>query len=422
MQKKALIAVKAALTFVIVIGLFLVIHQKFVKDKTQGIRFSNVIDRFLESATDAGPIGWIRGWFEVNPSNIAVSKQEELTSYKLQILSKSLNNYFQSLLADTQDLISTSSISDILHESDGHNADTVKIKSLLKKYLKNNLDIAEVSLYSSKGEKLTSVKYRSVKNYLISKKLIDRLHRQDNVLVKNGANKQLVLISAIRNNKTLMGVVTQTLNPVFFTKILDFLNINDNLFYIKNPDNELVIDNYSAYAYLNESKMSFPYLFYRKLTKSRESMLSLNIDNVNYAIGVIIDENNLLGNMLAFLFFIAVIYIGIFFVSIMWKNSDQIKKKIGLGHSLAQNPIAKEKNKDKIALHDEIEAEIKRIKTETRLLKEPKKEQLNGTPRHAYASRIREKKPSPLKQNTNISKDANDDDGLEISADQFIQR
>jgi hypothetical protein len=140
------------------------------------------------------------------------------------------------------------------------------------------------------------------------------------------------MISAIKNNDNKIGYISQTLNPVFFTKILDFLNIKENLFYIRNADSDIVLDNYASYQFINNRKSSFSYMLYDKLTSSKEENLTISIDNVDYSLGVIVENNNAAGAAFSFLGLMLIVYLAIVLANVIWSNSatllDDIKVKI----------------------------------------------------------------------------------------------
>ena len=60
---------------------------------------------FRTGLVSKGPLNFIRKWYTVDPSNLQISEKERLTMYQLNILSKSVKNYFRSLLHNTEDLI-----------------------------------------------------------------------------------------------------------------------------------------------------------------------------------------------------------------------------------------------------------------------------------------------------------------------------
>ncbi len=321
--------IKMTLVVLVTCGLLLFFGQKRFENNVYGKYVPGVLGNFIHNVFDLPPFSTLRSWFRIDPSHIEINTEEKMTSYKLELLGKSLNNYFKNLLQETDKLVSHHRISELLKDGVFH-VDKVQIKNQFKGYIKNNLDILEVSLYNVNGEKLTSVKYRSVPEYLISEKIIIKLKNEDNIFIKNPANQNLILISAIRdqsqaNKSKVIGLVSQTINPIFFSKILDFLSINDELFYIKSPDDEYIVDNYSSYQFIQNKSSSIPYLIYQKLSRSKESKLKLNVDKVNFSIGVIIRENNTAGNIAAFIAFILLLYLGFAIIQLIWKQIDSIK-------------------------------------------------------------------------------------------------
>jgi len=186
--------------------------------------------------------------------------------------------------------------------------------------MKNNSDIMEVSLWNIQGDRISSVKYRNISTYLVNRNIFSMLRDKSNILLKSSESKYLILISAVKKEGLITGYISQTLNPVFFTKILDFLNINDNLFYIKNTDNELVLDNYPAYQFIN-NEQSYSYLFYRKLTRAREENLAIAIDKVSYSLGVIIEENNAAGQLISLTSLTIIIILSLLLTNFIWNNT-----------------------------------------------------------------------------------------------------
>lgn len=324
----AKVALRVALTIVLVFGLYLFLSQKIFLDNLFGQQTFRVFQNFVSEITTHGPFAIVRHWFQTDPSRLPLSQEEELTRYQLRILGRSLDNYFKSILTSTDTLIQKESLIPLFEM--GRSADPSQdVRGALREYLQGNLDLMEISLYNPQGAKLHSVRYRTAGDYLLSPKVIEQLRIKDNILLKHSASPNLVLVSAVKKEGQLIGLVSQTLNPVFFTKILDFLNINQRLFYIKNNDQELVVDNYGAYQHLTQRLNSFSYQFYRKLTTSRESNMILKIDNVDYAIGVIIEENNMAGNILSLLALTLVVYLGIFLMSLIWRHSAAIRSWAG---------------------------------------------------------------------------------------------
>ena len=319
--------IKIGLVVLMTCGLFLFFGQKKFQNNVYGEYIPNVMGDFIHNVFDLPPFSVVRSWFRVDPSHIEINTEEKIISYKLELLGKSLNNYFKNLLKETDKLVSHYHVYELLQDG-SYLLDRVQIKSRFKNYIKGNLDILEVTLYNLDGEKLSSVKYRSVPEYLISQKIINKLKTEDNIFIKNPANQNLILISLVRDqnkNGKVIGFVSQTINPIFFTKILDFLSINDELFYIKSPDDEYIVDNYSAYQFIQNKKSSFSHRIYQKLSQSKESSLKLNVDKVHFSIGVIVRENNTVGNTAAFLCFLFLLYLGFSIVQLIWKQIEAIK-------------------------------------------------------------------------------------------------
>lgn len=332
--------IKVIIVILITSSLLLFFNQKKFEN-LYGEYLPEVMSNFIDKVFHISAFSVIRSWFEVDPSNIKVNTQEKMTTYKLELLGKSLNNYFKSLLEETDELISHYNVYQLLR-GNSYEPDKPNIKNYFKKYIRNNLDILEVSLYKSDGEKLSSVKYKNIPGYTISKKIIEKLQLQDNIFIKNSVNQNLVLISAIKDRSVpkssdesseIIGIISQTINPVFFIKILDFLNINDELFYIKSPDDEYIVDNYSAYQFIQNKGLSFPYLFYQKLSQTKESKLTLNVNEVNFAIGVIVRENNMAGNFVAFICFLLLFYLGFVLVQFAWKHIRLLKTPLTVSNT-----------------------------------------------------------------------------------------
>ena len=382
-------------------SLVIFFNQKSIQDHLPNRYFPEIVGNFFETVTSRGPLAWVRKWFHVDPGSVQVNTREKMITYKLDILSKSLNNYFRSILEETDEFIIRQKIHHLLVNST-YLMDTSSIKDKFTTYLRENLDVLEISLYHPHGERLSTFKYKRVQPYLLSPKVFKRLETHDNILLRNNQSKNLVLVSTIRRNGKSIGIISQTIDVVFFTKILDFLNINNQLFYIKNPDEELIVDNYAAYQYLHDKELSFPYLFYKKLTSPREMNLMINVDDVHYSLGVIIHENNMAGHIAAFLTLIFFIYLGMIIAGLIrrhayvflsyvkgspdpsprlqwkWGRSfgQWLRQKINSSPLLSmkgQAPFRQERDEEKretvFSMEEEIRREISEVKQNRRPLK-----------------------------------------------------
>lgn len=328
---------KLGSTFVVLLGMILFVSQPWVQEKMGGSYFWKVTSNFIYSLTESAPIRKVMEWTVVDPTNLRMNTREELVRYKLQMLSKSLNNYFESLLLETDKLVSTASISSMLIARSVPTAEKRStVRRSFKQYLSDNSDVVEVSLFDAKGNRLSSVKYKGLQDYALAPEVLKYFSNCDNLVVKGPNSKDLVIVSSVRNKNVLIGFVCQTVSSYFFTKILDFLNINQNLFYIRGPGDTTLVDNQEVYSYLNDGKkFSYSYLFYERLTKPTETSLDVNIDKVDYSVGMVLPKNNLLGHFMGLVILLIMLQIASVAVGILFRSVQGMLFSGQVGDELA---------------------------------------------------------------------------------------
>ncbi len=299
-KKLILMITKGLLISFITFSIYLFISYKKNPTRIQGNYYSKIMTRFIDQFNDNNHITFVKNWFHVNPSHIKVNQEEKIIQYKLRILCKGLNNYFANFTKNTENILNNSEITDFLIQN-SYSKKKDKINSLLKTYLINNKDLLEISLFKTDGKKLSTVKYHNIQEYILHPNILKTLENKDNLLIKSKSKKHLIVISKVKKNNQTTILISQTLDNSFFTKILDYLEINQDLFYLKNTNNEMIIDNYEAYEFIRNKQYSIPFLLYQKLTSVSNQSIKLKIKNTEYTLGAIIEKNNSLGNLLAIL-------------------------------------------------------------------------------------------------------------------------
>ena len=299
-KKLVLIAIKGLIITLIALSIYLFISYKKISTHIQANYYSKIMIRFIDQFNNNNHITFIKDWFHVNPSNIKVNQEEKMIQYKLRILCKGLNNYFANFTKNTENILNNSNITDFLNQN-SHSKKKNEINSLLKTYLINHKDLLEVSLFKTDGKKLATVKYQNIQEYLLHPNILKTLENKNSLLIKSKSKKHLIVISKVKENNQTTIFISQTLDNSFFTKILDYLEINQDLFYLKNINNEVIVDNYEAYEFIRNKQYSIPFLLYQKLTSVSNQSIKLKIKNTEYTLGAIIEKNNSLGNLLAIL-------------------------------------------------------------------------------------------------------------------------
>ena len=228
-------------------------------------------------------------------------ERESLTEYKLTILSKSLDQYFLALLQETEELMQQANFYQVVL-SKGKWGSWKSVQNILSGYLKKNVDVLEFGVYSDLGEKVVGVKYQDVPDYELSEVIRKGIIKNKNVLIRHKQNKNLILLSSVTVKGKAAFFITQTLHPVFFSRILEYLEISEELFYVKNGDT-VMIDNGDVIAWAKENvseeqkKKSVFAGFYEALTKSNEKLVKLNTSTVDYRLGTVMERNNAWGNL-----------------------------------------------------------------------------------------------------------------------------
>ena len=316
---------KAFVIVMLTLGIYLYFGQ-YKNHNPYANRYSTLITHFIDDISLNTPLIPILKWFDVDPSHIEINKHETMIRYKLKILAKSLNNYFSSLSQNTTSTINKPTVARFITGQyyDGH-----KTYDLLKRYLKNNKDVLEISLFKPNGQKLSTVRYQNTPEYTLHPKLLKTLNHVDTTFVKSDHEGTLIHVSKIKHGNQVIGIVTQTISQSFFTKILDHLEISGRLFYLKNASEEVIVDNYDAYQIAHtKHKQSIPYLFYKHLTSLKTHSISLGIEQTKYTLGVIIEENNTFGNLMALLSLLLFLYLAMLLLSAAAAKSMAILKDI----------------------------------------------------------------------------------------------
>ncbi|HBE02046.1 MAG: hypothetical protein A2096_01480 [Spirochaetes bacterium GWF1_41_5] len=363
--------IKTITVIILSAALMLFFSQTKIIDNAWGRQVSSLFGNFFSTLSTTAPAMLIRGWFGIDASGLKISSREELVTYQLTILSRSLKNYFSSLLKNTNRLLENRLFRE-LKEVKLYSQTVDRFNMLLMQYIRNNPDITEMSLFDKDGSKITSIKYKTTVSYSLHPDLLAKLSAKDTLLIRNPENGYLVLVSAIREQNRVIGFISQSINPVFFSKIIDFLHINKNLFYIKNSENSVVVDNFDIYKKVNNADIGYSFLFYRNLTSPEEQEFKIKIDNIDYGIGMIIEKNNLAGDIAVLLILIGIVYLAFVIINVLIRNIRLIYEpepvlepvRPAAEIQAAQESGAKTENIFKI-----IDEELKSIQQNTRDLK-----------------------------------------------------
>jgi hypothetical protein len=306
----------------VVAGLLAFVSQPAVREGLFGAHAWKVVANLLDEGTQKGPLSVVSAWWNPDTSQIQLSRAEAMSRYQLRLVARSLDNFFRLLLTDTVKVVDHEVFRAML--SEGAHDPFQESHAILKEYLQGNLDVMEISVWTRGGVRVSSMRYKSSPEYLLSPNLLARLDQRDNVLLKHSSTPNLVLVSAIRRKGKVVGAVSQTLSPLFFTKILDFLGVNQHVFYLRNREGDLVVDNYGASQFVARRESGPSYAFYRKFTTAKETSLTLKIDQVDYDLGVIVEKNNLAGHLLAFGILLLCVYLALLIVQLLWKHAGRL--------------------------------------------------------------------------------------------------
>ena len=344
------------LIIMITFGFILFFSQPKFQSNDNNIENPSILNSFFNSFHSSFPARFVKGWFNIDSSEIKMTVQEKVIENNLISLKRHINLYFESLLKETQKFINTPIIYNIVQNKKSYNGSTIQV--VLEDYLRNNLDLIEVGLFSvtENGiQKIFRTKYKQIKSYQISDKIIQKLSFKNNILIKNSLNNQLVLVSAIKKNQELTGFITQTINTIFFTKILDFLGLNKNLFFLKTQEGNVIVDNYKTYKYYKDSDQKNTLsLFYKPLFEKKMQESVIKIDNINYRVGTIIKKNNMLGNTIAILLLCLLLYFAIVITTFFIKNISSISNTIFKNRALTKhtNSFSSDGENEEIYNHD----------------------------------------------------------------------
>lgn len=351
-------------------GLLAFVSQPAVREGLFGAHAWKVVSNLLDEGTQKGPLSVVSSWWSPDSSQLQLSREEAMSRYQLRLVARSLDNFFRLLLTDTVKVVDHEVFRALLSEG-GHDP-FQESHAVLKGYLQDNLDVMEVSVWTREGVRVSSMRYKSASEYLLSPNLLARLDQRDNVLLKHSSTPNLVLISAIRRKGKVVGAVSQTLSPLFFTKILDFLGVNQHVFYLRNREGDLVVDNYGASQFVARRESGPSYAFYRKFTTAKETSLTLKIDQVDYDLGVIVEKNNLAGHLLAFGFLLLCVYLALLLVQLLWRHAG----RLGVAAWRTRRRSLPSPTEPPAAIlspaaHDALEQELARLRTRESARSEP---------------------------------------------------
>ncbi len=328
MRKNLNLFLKITTSLFLTVLFFLFITRAATQDEGYKNYFSKILTNFGNEFKRTPLIKDVVEWF--NPT-VSENSEDSFVKYKLLVVLKYLDNYFETILKNTQDQILDNNIEN-LKKTAIDISYYENFKKNLKNYLTNNKDLLEITFYKEDGEKLIGVKYKKVGGYKVNKELIAKLNKNNNLLLKHQNSSNLILLSLVKDKDKPFLIISQTIDKNFFSRILDELEVADNLFYFKDSDNFVILDNYGAYAYQENKKDSNSYDFYKTFVKAEDVNLSINLSNVDYSLGVVVERNNFWGNVMAVLFL--VVFFGLSFLFIDWVVSelrlpDRILRKIG---------------------------------------------------------------------------------------------
>ena len=326
------------LLLIMIIGLFFFINFIKVINKTDN-NFYSVFRNFSSEIFSKGPTGFLYDWFTIKKGDAVFSEKEEMISYQLRLLTKMLNGYFKNLLLRTDKLVAKFKNNDfITFIKKGKFSGQYyykEIRTNIKDYLLRNKDVIASYLFTLNGQVVTGAKYKKVKPIQLDQKMILETVSNKNILLKY--DKYVLLLSSINYKNQPTSIFCQLLNPIFFSQILANLEISDNIFYLKNQNNEIVIHNYESQKYINANKNKvISDLFYRSFTKNKENELAIKINKMDFKISSIIRENNFWGYTISLLFFIMMLLASIYLVNFSF--------------SFIKKLIIKKKNKDLLGL------------------------------------------------------------------------
>ena len=315
---------------ILLVGLFFFINFIKVINKSNNNLYL-VFRNFSSEVFSKGPTGFLYDWFTIKKGDAIFSKKEGMVFYQLNLLTKMLNGYFENLLLKTDRLVGKFKNNDFISfikkgkfsKQYYYNA----VRKDIKNYLLKNKDVIASYLYTLDGRVVTGAKYQNIKAINLSQEMIAKTISNKNVLLKYG--KYVLLLSSVTYQNQPTTVFCQMLNPIFFSQILAGLEINKNIFYLKDKNNEVLIHNYEAQQYVsaNQNKIISD-LFYRSLTKNKEQELEIEINEMDFKVASIIRENNFWGYTVSLIFFIAMLYCSIYFVNFIFnKVKSFIAKK-----------------------------------------------------------------------------------------------
>ncbi len=243
------------------------------------------------------------------------TQQEELLNYKLTMVSKSLDQYFKNLLLKTQEQIANDYLLTFF-QSNRNYYNQYKVKRDLQKHLEQNRDLLEFSIYKLDGSRVVSLKHKNIPDYYISSKILGQVKSKKNLLLKHKNSANLVLLSSVTYHDEQVLVISQTINPVFFTRILSYLEASKELFYLKDSDDFIIVDNYDAKSFyaIQKSKPTATsdhrfISLYETFVGLHEKTIKIDLDKVEYSLGMVVERNNIWGNIFSVITLVFIIFI-----------------------------------------------------------------------------------------------------------------
>lgn len=306
-----------SLTFSLLI-FFLFIRLKSTENSFTDY-FSKILTNFQVNFEQTVYTEHILNWF--NP-NLKAGEQEEYRKYKLSILAKTINIFFKNILVDVQNNVVNGGLKNFIENKSPKDLEGLKVG--ITKHLRNNPDIREVSTYDLNGNKIFGIKFKDSPSYNFNQEIIKELIQNKNLLLKRGEDKNLILLSTIEDSsKKPFLILSQSIHKDFFNRILKHLEINNDIFYIKDSNNFVLFDNNNIQNSDKTVPSQISYKVYNSLTQPEEKNLKINLNNISYSLGTIVKKNNIWGNLFALGFVLTTFLFSFFCIDFAF---NQVKK------------------------------------------------------------------------------------------------
>ena len=278
------------------------------------------------------------------------TEDEKMATYQLMIVSKNVHYYFANLLEDTQRALHHQDFGAAVSAENSVARGSLigRAKLVMARHLEEHSDLLGFVIYNEDGKKLFGLKYKNIPNYNYTEKLKKEVEKRSNLLLRHTDSENLVLISKVEMNQKKTFYVTQTLHPLFFTRILEQLEVADKLFYIKN-ESDILLDNFGGANYATYEKtkeMNVAGKFYQALIEKKDKSISIKQDNVSLLVGMEVTQNNFLGDTFAILFLALIVggnFYGIIFLSgvLLGARKARVEEEsIAEGLSVNAKPIS----------------------------------------------------------------------------------